>query len=80
MHHLRASRYETAATIRPAAATLKAILSGSPGKVDTFQIDGYCYCFVCCSTYHVEPDAFHDGCRTYYPQVMARRFREGGEP
>lgn len=36
-------------------------------------------CVECGVDYCVETDAFGDGCMTYYPAVMLRKFKEGGE-
>lgn len=36
-------------------------------------------CTECGESYDVETDAFNDGCMTYYPQVMARKLREGDD-
>jgi hypothetical protein len=34
----------------------------------------------CGKTYFVEPDAFGDGCMTYYVGFMAKHVQEGGDP
>ena len=42
-------------------------------RVDTFRHDGSCVCFVCGDNYEVEPDAFGDGCVTYYFPLMTEK-------
>ena len=37
-------------------------------------------CQECGNTYFVEPDAFGDGCMTYYVGFMAKHAQEGGDP
>ena len=37
-------------------------------------------CQDCGDTYSVEPDAFGDGCMTYYAGFLATRLEEGGDP
>ncbi len=36
-------------------------------------------CEECGDTYAVEPDAFGDGCMTYYAEFMASRAEKGGD-
>ena len=36
-------------------------------------------CTECADSYDVEPDAFNDGCMTYYPAIMAKKMEEGDD-
>ena len=48
-------------------------------KVDSFRHEGYCDCVVCADSYDVEPDAFGDGCMSYYYPIMIERLEEGDD-
>ena len=78
MLHLHESGCEFAATTRRVATRQTTILPGASEKVDTFWNHGYRVCSVCYESYPVEPDAFGDGCMTYYLGIMAERM-EGGD-
>ena len=54
------------------------MLSDAWKWVDTVHHEWSCACFVCGDIYQVEPDAFGDGCMTYYVGFMASR-GEGGD-
>ena len=68
MFHLLEIPCEIAEAIRRAEAKRGRILPGTRigVKVETCEFYGHCECFFCGDSYLVEPDAFGDGCMTYY--------------
>lgn len=46
-------------------------------KVDTIRDDVHCECSFCHDVYTVEPDAFGDGCMTYYVPILAEQQEAG---
>jgi hypothetical protein len=77
MLHLHVSRCEIAAPMQRAAAGRTPILPAAPRKANTFRDQGYCDCFFCGDFYDVKPDAFGDGCMTYYVGMMAEQMEAG---
>jgi hypothetical protein len=73
MVRLLVSRCGAAAAIRPVAGARQPILPDARAKVERCRDEGSCGCSFCGDTYLVEPDAFGDGCMTYYVGFLARR-------
>jgi hypothetical protein len=73
--------YGIAAPIRRVAAMLSPILPGTRADVESIGFEWYSDCCFCADRYLVEPDAFGDGCMTYYLQVAGcgESDAEGGE-
>jgi len=65
--------YGIAPAMRRAAAKLSLIVPGLPAKVETVWFEWYCAYSVCGDSYQVEPDAFGDGCMTYYVGFLTQR-------
>jgi hypothetical protein len=60
---------------------LSPILPGTRADVESIGFEWYSDCCFCGDSYLVEPDAFGDGCMTYYLQVAGcgESDAEGGE-
>lgn len=60
---------------------LSPILPGTRADVESIGFEWYSDCCFCEDSYLVEPDAFGDGCMTYYLQVagLGESDEEGGE-
>lgn len=50
---------------------LSPILPGTQADVESIGFEWHSDCCFCGDSYLVEPDAFGDGCMTYYVEVMA---------
>lgn len=51
---------------------LSPILPGTRADVESIGFEWYSDCCFCRDNYAVEPDAFGDGCMTYYAEVAWR--------